>query len=231
MRCIFRLIGDLVLKQYRNESHLKRRVRAQQVFDILVRHYPNVTTFLNHGSPFQLLVAVILSAQCTDERINRVTPDLFDTFPTAESLAGADPDHVEQLIRSVTYYKTKANHLVAMALKLTEQFSGQVPCDLESLVSLPGVGRKTANVVLGQAFGVPGITVDTHVNRLSRRLGFSKRSEAIGIERDLMELWPPELWTPFSTQLIVHARAVCPARSPKCQVCAIRHLCPSASTT
>jgi endonuclease-3 len=199
---------------------------ATLVFDRFRNHYPPVTTFLTHGSAFQLLIAVIMSAQCTDARVNMVTPGLFARFPDVETMAEADSEEVAFLIKSVNFFSTKARNIVATAQRIRDVYGGEVPETLADMVTLPGVGRKTANVMLGQAFGQPGITVDTHVNRLSRRLGFTQEKEAEKIERELQRVWDREIWTDLSSFLIVHGREVCGARSPQCGRCLLRDICP-----
>ncbi|NBV42323.1 endonuclease III [bacterium] len=203
------------------------RGRAVQIQQILAAEYPDVKTFLNHDSPFQLLIAVILSAQCTDERVNMVTPALFARFPTAECLAKADFDEVLPFIRSINFCNAKTANIIATSKRLVADFAGQVPVEMSDLISLAGVGRKTANVVRGQAFGLPGITVDTHVKRLSNRLGFAYGDDPTALETTLMSVWPESIWSPFSTELIVHGRRVCTALKPKCQSCILYKLCPS----
>lgn len=208
------------------ESLSQRRQRAVEVFQRLRDHYPPVTTFLTHETPFQLLIAVILSAQCTDARVNMVTPGLFAVFPDVATMAEADPAEVAFLIRSINFFSTKAKNCVSTAHRLREVYASEVPPRLEDLITLPGVGRKTANVVLGQAFGIPGITVDTHVNRVSRRLGFAKQTEAEKIERELQRCWAQDTWIDFSSLTIVHGRQVCHARKPDCAGCLLREWCP-----
>jgi len=203
------------------------RARIQAIYGCFSTCYPDVSPFLHHDSPFQLLIAVILSAQCTDERVNQVTPGLFACFPTAASMAQASHDQVATLIASITYYKTKARHCVETAQQLMAQSGGAVPATLDELIRLPGVGRKTANVVLGQAFGIPGITVDTHVKRVSHRLGMSKGRTPERIERDLQLAWPKDWWIDFSTRMILHGRSYCMARSPRCVDCPVNAWCPS----
>ncbi len=200
--------------------------RALWVYEQLMNEYPDVGTFLTHDGPFQLLIAVILSAQCTDERINSVTPALFEAFPDAKAMAAATVDEIRPFIKSVTYFNSKAKNIHETAIILDRDYQGQVPDQLDQLVKLAGVGRKTANVVLGQAFGVPGITVDTHVNRLSRRLGFSRQKTAEKIEKDLMSCWEIAHWTDFSSILIVHGRQVCHSRKPNCEQCCLTEVCP-----
>ncbi len=209
------------------ESLKSKTERATQIYHVLQELYPGVTTFLDHESEFQLLIAVILSAQCTDERINKTTPALFKAYPDAKSLGNADLAHITDLLRSVTYFNAKAKNIKATAKYLDETYGGDVPSTLEELIKCPGVGRKTANVILGQSFQIPGITVDTHVNRLSRRLGFTVYSDATRIERDLMKVWPKEMWIDLSTTLILHGRNVCGARNAKCDDCDISQWCPS----
>ena len=187
--------------------------------------YPGLTTFLTHESPFQLLIAVILSAQCTDERVNLTTPALFAAYPTAEAMKGAEVDHLMMLLRSINYYKTKAKNIKLTATMVADQFNGKVPDTMESLISFPGVGRKTANVVLGQAFGKPGITVDTHLKRLTRRMGFTKALDAVKVEFELQSIWNPDIWSDFSSVLIVHGRQVCHSRKPQCESCSVAHYC------
>ncbi len=200
--------------------------RAQAIFDYLQSTYPPVTTFLTHRNPFELLIAVILSAQCTDHRVNQVTPGLFAQFPSPEALAHGDLVAIQTCIQSVNFYKTKAKNIQATAARLVADYDSQVPACLETLIQLPGVGRKTANVVLGQAFGIPGITVDTHVKRLSQRLGFSTHDDATRIEQDLMRCWPESLWIDMSSLVIVHGRTVCHARRPNCANCGLTTVCP-----
>ncbi len=200
--------------------------RVEAVLRELDRLYPKAACTLDHGDPLQLLVATILSAQCTDERVNRVTPALFERYPTAQDYAQADPQELEQLIRSTGFFRNKAKSIRGMAQALVERHGGQVPDSLEELVKLPGVGRKTANVVLGDAFGIPGITVDTHVGRVCLRLGFTDTKDAVKAERQLMEIIPRKRWTRFSHQVILHGRQVCRARKPDCAACGLAAHCP-----
>ncbi len=208
------------------EALLEKRRRALVIFEILNTLYPNVSTFLTHGTPFQLLIAVILSAQCTDERVNMVTPDLFAAYPDPERLGFASQEAVKHLIRSINFCNAKADNIIRTAAIIHTQHQDQVPHDLDALIALPGVGRKTANVVRGQAFGYPGITVDTHVRRLANRLGFVTNDDPEKIEFELATIWPDSIWTDFSTKLIVHGRQVCHSRKPNCDGCAIGHTCP-----
>ena len=173
-------------------------------------------------------MATILSAQCTDKRVNLVTPALFARYPDAKATAEADVNDIMELVRTTGFFRNKAKFIKAFARAILNDHGGKVPADLDSLVKLPGIGRKTANVVLGDAFGIPGITVDTHVGRLSRRLGFSKHLDPVKVEFDLMKLVPKPEWTPFSHRVILHGRAVCIARKPACGRCTLAGLCPSA---
>ncbi|MFN3361165.1 MAG: endonuclease III [Pseudanabaenaceae cyanobacterium] len=208
-----------------------QRSRALAILTRLKQIYPTASCTLNYATPVQLLVAVILSAQCTDERVNMVTPALFARFPDAYALAQADPAEVMQLIRSTGFYRNKAKHIQATCRILVEKYQGQVPPSMEQLLELPGVARKTANVVLAHAFGInAGVTVDTHVKRLSQRLGFTTSDDPLKIEQDLMALLPQADWENWSMRLIYHGRAVCNARKPQCDRCALADLCPSATT-
>jgi endonuclease-3 len=202
------------------------RERAGPINDLLRPLYPEPATALRHENPLQLLIAIILSAQCTDARVNLVTPALFARFKTARDFSQCDPAELETLIKSTGFYKNKAKSIRACSAAIVERFGGKVPNTLEEMVTLPGVGRKTANVVLGDAFGTPGITVDTHVGRLSRRLGLTKHEDPVKVEFALMELIPQAEWTAFSHRLILHGRQVCHARKPNCEQCALTSLCP-----
>jgi endonuclease-3 len=183
---------------------------------------------LDHRNPFELLVATILSAQCTDERVNLTTPALFARYPDADSLAAANPDDVEELIRPTGFFRSKTRNLLGMANGLVERFGGEVPTAMEDLVTLPGVGRKTANVVRSVAFDLPGLPVDTHVQRLSARLGLSMATDPVAMEHDLDALVPPARRGTFSLRLILHGRATCRARVPRCSECVLAVICPSA---
>jgi len=210
------------------ESKKARRERAAAVYDLLEREYPDARTALEHGNPFELAVATILSAQCTDERVNMVTPELFRRFPDAGALADAPPEELEAIIHSTGFFRSKARSLVGMARAVVEEHDGEIPRSLEELTRLPGIGRKTANVVLGNAYGIDeGVVVDTHVKRLSGRLGLSRESTPEKIEADLMEVFPRERWTLLAHLLIFHGRQVCSARKPRCGRCVVAHLCPS----
>lgn len=203
-------------------------MRALKVLRILEKTYPHVTGFLQHDTPFHLLVAVILSAQCTDERVNKVTPALFKKFPNAEAFAKAKQSDVEKLIFSTGFYKAKAKSIIGASRVIVEKHGGQVPQTLEELVQLPGVGRKTANVVLSHIWNIPAIVVDTHVKRVSGMLGFTKKTDPTKIEYDLMALFPQKDWNELNFKLIQHGRKICIARRPKCPECPVNHLCPSA---
>lgn len=212
------------------ESKTARKERAARVYEHLVDEYPDAKCALDYGSPFQLAVATILSAQCTDVRVNMVTPELFRRHPDARSLAGAQQEEVEELIRSTGFFRNKARSLLGMAKAVMEDHGGELPRTMKELAALPGIGRKTANVVLGNAFGIDeGVVVDTHVKRLSGRLGFTAETNPDKIERDLMALFPNETWTMLAHLLIYHGRQVCPARKPRCHECAVSHLCPSSA--
>ena len=211
------------------ESAGGRRERAGRVFARLQAAYPEAHCELDHASPFQLLVATILSAQCTDKRVNLVTPALFRRAPDAAALARLDQATVEALVKSTGFYRNKARNLIACASALVDDHGGEVPRDLESLRKLPGVGRKTANVVLGNAFGMnEGVVVDTHIGRLSRRLGFTRHTDPEKVVRDLMALFPRSEWTLLAHVLIWHGRRRCGARRPDCAGCEVREWCPSA---
>ena len=205
-------------------------VRSRLVFERLRNEYPRAKCALDHGSAFELIVATILSAQCTDARVNIVTPVLFSKYPDAFALARAKQSEVEEIIKSTGFFRNKAKSLIGMAQALVAAHQGEVPRTMDDLRVLPGVGRKTANVVLGNAFGInEGITVDTHVTRLSLLLGLTKHDDPIKIEQDLMKLFPQESWALLSHLLIFHGRQVCIARRPRCGECVVADLCPSAA--
>jgi endonuclease III len=209
-----------------------QKKRALEILMRLKRLYPDATCTLNYQTPVQLLVATILSAQCTDERVNLVTPALFDRFPDAPSLAGAPIEALEQLIHSTGFYRNKAKNIQGACHLIVTEFDGQVPARMEDLLRLPGVARKTANVVLAHVFGLNmGVTVDTHVKRLTRRFELSEYEDPIRIERDLMRLVAQPDWENWSIRLIYHGRAVCMARNPACDRCALTDLCPSVDRT
>ena len=209
------------------ETLTARRARAEAIARRLARAYPRATCSLDFETPFQLLIATILSAQCTDRRVNQVTGDLFSRWPTAAALAAAPPRALESVIRSTGFFRAKAKSILGCCRGLVERHGGDVPRTLDDLVRLPGVGRKTANVVLGSAFGeASGVVVDTHVGRLSRRLGLTRHTDAVRAERDLVALLPRRHWIAFSHRLIEHGRTVCSARAPRCDTCVLAVLCP-----
>jgi endonuclease-3 len=197
----------------------------------LAAQYPKAECALTHDGPLQLLVATILSAQCTDERVNMVTPELFRRYPDAAAFAAADPAELEELIRSTGFFHAKARAIIAMSEEVVTRFGGQVPDRMEDLVTLRGVGRKTANVVLGVAFGKPGFAVDTHVTRLAGRLKLTASTDPVEIEADVCSVVPASEWTALGLRLIHHGRQVCVARGPRCPVCVLNDICPSAQIT
>lgn len=203
------------------------RDRAGQIIALLKQMYPDAKCSLRHHNPLELLVATILSAQCTDDRVNIVTKDLFQKYRTAADYAGAPMDELQKAIQSTGFYRNKAKSIHAMAQSLLDKHNGDVPATMEQLVQLAGVGRKTANVVLGNAFGInEGVVVDTHVGRLSQRLDLTRQSDPVKVEQDLVKLIPRDDWTVFSHLLIYHGRAICQARKPKCDQCKLNDLCP-----
>jgi endonuclease III len=202
--------------------------RALEILVRLKRLYPDATCSLNYSTPVQLLVATILSAQCTDERVNKVTPALFARFPDAPTMASGELEEIIELVRSTGFYRNKAKNIQGACRMIVQDFGGQVPNRMDDLLKLPGVARKTANVVLAHAYGInAGVTVDTHVNRLTNRLGLSDRVDPVRIERDLMKLLPQPDWENWSISLIYHGRAICKARNPDCNACELGDLCPS----
>ena len=203
----------------------KDKIRVAKILRILKATYPEVKTQLRHANPFQLLVATILSAQCTDKQVNGVTKDLFEKLRTPHDFASASNQTIENLIRPTGYFRNKAKNIKNCSKRLLGKYDGQVPRTLNELVKLPGVGRKTANVVLGSVFNIPGIVVDTHVARISKRLGLTESSNPVKIEYDLMEIIPRENWNVFSLQLIYFGRAICKARKPLCPTCPLYDLC------
>ncbi len=204
--------------------------RVEEIIQILRQAYPNRATALHFKTPLQILVATILSAQCTDKKVNEITPILFKKYKTALDFAEADPTELENQIRSTGFYKNKAKSIISAAKKIVDEFAGKVPDSMDELVSLPGVARKTANIVLSSAFRkAEGIAVDTHVKRLSKRLGLSQEKDPDKIERDLMAIVPKSAWLDFNYLLVDHGRVLCPARKPLCPKCPLRHICPSAS--
>ena len=213
-----------------SKSATSQRDRAREVYARLTKLYPDIRCTLEYESPFQLLIMTALAAQCTDARVNIVCRDLFPRYPTPQAFLDGDVKDVERIIHSCGFYRQKAKNIMATCKSLVEQFGGEVPRTMEELVQLAGVGRKTANVVLGECFGHQGVIVDTHCTRLTNRLGFTKNQDAVKIEQDLMRVWPPEHWTLFSHFMVFHGRAVCTARSPKCSQCTLRDLCPFPDT-
>ncbi len=207
---------------------LTKKQRVEKVLSLLDEHYgTEKICYLNYESPWQLLIAVILSAQCTDARVNIVTGPLFARYPDAAALADADIDEVEELIHSVGFYKNKARNIVLASRKIVQEFGGEVPETLEELTSLAGVGRKTANVILGNIYDEPSIVVDTHVKRISKKLGFTKETDPERVEYALMKVLPKDHWIMYNIQIITLGRQICTARSPKCGECFLRDYCPS----
>lgn len=201
---------------------------ATEVVGRLKKEYPDAHTELNFETPLQLLIATILSAQCTDKRVNMVTPELFRVFPTARDLAAAEPQRLEEMIRTTGFFRNKTKSLLGMSTAIVERHNGEVPRTMAELVALPGVGRKTANVVLGNALGVnDGVVVDTHVGRLANRLGFTNETDPVKVEQVLMKLIPRDDWVILSHLLIFHGRRVCIARTPRCAECVLNDICPS----
>ncbi len=216
----------------RPRTKVERAARLSKILSYLDAMYPNVTCALHHNSPWELLVATILSAQCTDERVNLVTPGLFAKYPTMRDLAAADPVDVGKEIYSTGFYNNKAKNIVGAAQTIIRDFDGQIPRQIDQLLTVPGAARKTANVVLGTCFGIAsGVVVDTHVSRLSQRLDLTRETTPEKIERDLIKLLPQERWISFSHQLIHHGRGHCTARSPKCATCPMEELCYAADKT
>ena len=223
-------MGTKIIPVITTRKSLSKKKRSLEILARLKRLYPDATCSLNYSTPVQLLVATILSAQCTDERVNKVTPALFGKFPDAESLAIADLVELESLVRSTGFYHNKAKNIQAACRMIVTEFDSVVPNQMEQLLKLPGVARKTANVVLAHAYGINvGVTVDTHVKRLSQRLGLTEAKDPVRIEQDLMGLLPQPDWENWSIRLIYHGRAICKARSPVCIACELADLCPVAN--
>jgi endonuclease III len=223
-------VGTKIIPVSTTRKSLSKKKRSLEILARLKRLYPDATCSLNYSTPVQLLVATILSAQCTDERVNKVTPALFERFPDAESLAIADLIELENLVRSTGFYHNKAKNIQAACRMIVNDFDSVVPNQMEQLLKLPGVARKTANVVLGHGYGInAGVTVDTHVKRLSQRLGLTEAKDPVRIEQDLMDLLPQPDWENWSIRLIYHGRAICKARSPVCVACELADLCPVAN--
>lgn len=210
------------------ERKAQLTARASRIADLLAGEYPEATTALRHRSAFELLVATILAAQCTDARVNTVTPELFRRWPDAEAMSSAGQEEMEEAVRSTGFFRNKAKNVIATARAIAAHHGGRVPETMEELTALPGVARKTANVVLGSWFGkAVGVVVDTHCQRLARRLALTRHDDPVKIERDLMDVLPRERWTAFAHQLVFHGRRVCAARKPRCGSCVLRDLCPS----
>jgi endonuclease-3 len=204
----------------------ERAARVKKILATLDKMYPGVTCALHHSSPWELLVATILSAQCTDKRVNMVTPGLFRKYPTIQDFASVSQDELAQDIKSTGFFNNKARSVIGAAKKITGEFGGEIPQDIDKLLTVPGAARKTANVVLGTAFGIAsGVVVDTHVQRISHRLDLTKETEPVKIEKDLMKIIPKDKWILFSHQIIHHGRALCVARNPKCGECKLDPLC------
>jgi endonuclease-3 len=223
-------VGTTAAAVERQESPLALTRRARRINKELAGLYPNAHCELNFSNPLELSVATILSAQCTDKKVNEVTPAVFAKYPDAAAYAGAVREELEELIHQTGFFRAKTNTLIKLGQQLVERYDGQVPNSLEALVSLPGFGRKTANVVLGNAFGIPGITVDTHFLRLSRRWNWTAQDDPVKIEAEVAALIPRSEWTMLSHRVIWHGRRMCHARRPACGVCPIARLCPSAAT-
>jgi len=205
----------------------ENRKEARAIYRILTKTYPNIRCELDFTNPLELIVATILSAQCTDKRVNKVTPPLFKRYKNAKAYAGAPFEELEELIFQTGFYRAKARYIKGMATKLVKEFGGKVPATLDELVTLPGVGRKTANVVLGHAFDIPGITVDTHFGRLSRRFGWTTSKDPVKVEHEVGALIPQNEWTNLSQRMIWHGRRICHSRKPACGACPLAKLCPS----
>ena len=203
------------------------RSQAKAIYRILTKTYPDIRCELDYQNPLQLIIATVLSAQCTDKRVNAVTPALFEKYGDVKAFAKADLHEIEALVFQTGFYRAKARHIKGLATKILTDFGGEVPETLEELISLPGVGRKTANVVLGHAFDIPGITVDTHFGRLSRRFGWTTEKDPVKVERIVGELIPRAEWTNLSQRMIWHGRRICHSRKPACGICPVAKICPS----
>ena len=209
------------------ESIADKKVRAKSIYRILSKNYPNVRCELDYKNPYQLLVATVLSAQCTDKRVNQTTPALFKKYSSIKKMAAADLKDLQRLVKSTGFYRAKAKNIKLLSHKILTDFNGKVPSNIEDLVTLPGVGRKTANVVLGHGFNIPGITVDTHFGRLSRRFGWSDKKDPVKVEFEVGKLILEKEWTNLSQRLIWHGRRVCHSRKPACGACVLAKLCPA----
>jgi endonuclease-3 len=205
----------------------QKRADARKIYRVLTKTYPHVTCELDFKNPLQLLIATVLSAQCTDKRVNAVTPALFKKYKSVNAYAGARVEDIEDLIYTTGFYRAKARHIKGLATKIVKQYGGEVPAELEKLVTLPGVGRKTANVVLGHAFDIPGITVDTHFGRLSRRFGWTTSQDPVKVEHEVGALIAQKEWTNLSQRMIWHGRRICHSRKPACGACPMAKICPS----
>ena len=208
------------------ENVEKKRQRLLDIANIFDKVYPGADCTLDYSSALQLLIATQLAAQCTDARVNLVTPALFDKYKTVFDFAQANPDELSSLIHSTGFYRNKTKNIIACCKKLISDFGGEVPQTMDELLTLPGVGRKTANLVLGDIFGIPGIVVDTHATRLSNRMGFTTNKDPYKIEMDLLKIVPPDIQSHFCHQLVLHGREFCDARKPRCEECPVSHLCP-----
>jgi len=205
---------------------MTKKVKIKKILELMDMYYPvDEKCYLNHDAPYQLLVATILSAQCTDDRVNIVTESLYKKYPTLKSFAAADQPELEEDIKPTGYYKAKAKHIIGMANRVLNEFNGELPGDMEKLLTLPGVGRKTANVVRGHVFSIPSIVVDTHVKRITKKLGLTKSDDPDKIEFELMKILPEDHWIRYNTQVIAHGRTICRARSPMCGGCFLYDLC------
>lgn len=211
----------------KNESIQNKKSRAGKILSRLKKTYPDARCALDYSNPMELLAATILSAQCTDVRVNKVTPALFKRYPSVRDYAQADLEELKELVKTTGFYSNKARNIKGAAAMILEEHGGEVPAELDKLVKLPGVGRKTANVVLGNAFGIPGLTVDTHMIRLNNRLGFTRQKDPVKIEYELMKIIPQKEWTMYSHFIIHHGRNRCSARRPDCAGCELREWCPS----
>jgi endonuclease-3 len=222
---------EIETRKKKRETRQAKSARALAIARELARLYADVDCPLTHRNNFELLCAVILSAQCTDAAVNKVTPELFRRFPDPPSMAQASTSDIESIIRTLGLFRAKAKSLQRCARQLVEEFGGEVPSAMDDLTKLAGVGRKTANVIRGHAFGIPGIAVDTHCRRLSRRLGLTRQQDPVKIEQDLSKILPPQEWTNFSHRLIIHGRQICHARNPACHRCALGAICPSSNAS
>ena len=208
------------------ESLASKRKRAADIYEIFCKVYENADCTLDYENALQLLISTQLAAQCTDARVNMVTPALFKKYPDVYAFANADELELREDIRSTGFYRNKAKNIIGCCRMLIDKYGGEVPNNMDDLLTLPGVGRKTANLVLGDFFGIPGVVVDTHATRLSNRMGFTKESDPYKIELDLQKILPEEIWAQFCHCLVYHGREYCVARSPKCDICPVAHLCP-----